>query len=269
MPIRRQGSAWTDAHIRAFWANFAANPYHSAQYFSKLVASELVALLRLNGCLRGRILDYGCGPGYLLEKLVEHPVECWGLDFSEESVRACEQRMAARPNWHGATAIESLPSPFPDASFDTVTCIETIEHLPDAHLVSTLRELRRLVAPGGSVVLTTPHAENLEAAMVFCPFCDSEFHRVQHVRSWTIESLRAALYDAGFSDVSAHAIDLTELRRPGLKQRRFWHPDVLPRTIRARVGAWVDRLSPPADGSSRELTALSRPGPHLYAIARP
>lgn len=268
MAIRKRGSDWSDAHIRAFWANFAANPHKSGQYFSKLVAAELVTLLRLTGCLRGRILDYGCGPGYLLEKLVEQPVECWGMDFSAESVRECERRVAGRRNWHGAVAIDRLPTPFPDASFDTVTCVETIEHLTDEHLSSTLKELRRLVAPAGSVLLTTPHAEDLDAAMIFCPFCDSEFHRVQHVRSWTGESLRKALKGAGFAHVETHAIDLNELCLTP-RQRRFWHPDVLPRAIRARVGALMDTINRPPPGFNRELRALSRSGPHLYAIARP
>ncbi len=268
MAIRRRGSDWTDAHIRAFWANYAANPYKSAQYFSKLVAAELVTLLRLTGTLRGRMLDYGCGPGYLLARLVEQPVECWGMDFSEESVRACEQLLGGRRNWHGAVAISSLPSPFPAASFDTVTCIETIEHLPDQHLTSTFLELRRLVAPGGSVVLTTPNAENLDAAMAYCPFCDSEFHHMQHVRSWTAESLRSALLSAGFSDVITNTVDLNELCLTPRK-RRFWHPDILPRSLRARLGAWMDTVSRPTPGESRELSAFNRPGPHLYAIARP
>lgn len=55
--------------------------------------------------------------------------------------------------------------PAPDASFDRVVCVEGIEHVVDRH--RTLRELRRVLKPGGRLVITTPNLMSLRGRLGF------------------------------------------------------------------------------------------------------
>ncbi|MCA9272913.1 MAG: class I SAM-dependent methyltransferase [Phycisphaerales bacterium] len=54
---------------------------------------------------------------------------------------------------------------FPDESFDIIACVEGIEHVMDRH--RTLSELRRLLAPGGSLIITTPNLLSLRARVAY------------------------------------------------------------------------------------------------------
>jgi SAM-dependent methyltransferase len=100
--------------------------------------------------------------------------------------------------WCGAHLFDGQHLPWRDNHFDIVCCLETIEHLLAEHLNLILAELRRVVRPGGVVLLTTPNAENLREQTVFCPNCCSEFHRWQHVRRWTPATLQQRLTMLGY-----------------------------------------------------------------------
>ena len=78
-----------------------------------------------------------------------------------------------------------------------ITCIETIEHLKDEDLTRLLAELRRLVKPDGLIVITTPFNEDMDSGYIFCPFCEAEFHRMQHMRSFNVSSLELLLTQQG------------------------------------------------------------------------
>ena len=80
----------------------------------------------------------------------------------------------------------------------TASLIEVVEHLDDATLPAVLAEARRLLRPGGSLLVTTPYREDLAASTIQCPECGAEFHTIQHVRTWTPSSLRSVLRTAGF-----------------------------------------------------------------------
>jgi ubiquinone/menaquinone biosynthesis C-methylase UbiE len=99
----------------------------------------------------GRVLDYGCGPGVLLRRLVSRAAECWGVD-----VDAAE--LASAGAIDGVRIEQIAPGqrlPFEDASFDTVVISEVIEHVADERMV--LADLTRVLRPGGRLLLTTPH----------------------------------------------------------------------------------------------------------------
>jgi SAM-dependent methyltransferase len=117
-------------------------------------------LLRLPDELRlrpeQRWLDVGCGRAALLRfidarvRFQRPPV---GLDFSAEglSIARRDGRAASRP-----TALvqgSAVALPFPDGSFDVVTCGYMMKHLTDAELGSFLAELRRVLVGGGLALL--------------------------------------------------------------------------------------------------------------------
>jgi len=111
----------------------------------RIVLGEVERLELPRGAL---ILDAGCGSGHVLAEL-GRAGEAWGIDASPRAV-AASRRRGLEQVIQGR--IERLP--YPDASFRLVTCLDVIEHLDDD--VEALRELRRVTAPGGHLVVTVP-----------------------------------------------------------------------------------------------------------------
>ena len=260
---------WTEPTIARFFARMGTNPYMKDVYFSLQVGKALVRFLDLARVIKGRVIDYGCGPGHLLDLLAEKNVELHGADFSTEAVDIVNQRFAGKSGWNGVKLIRSMPSPeLPDATFDLATCVETIEHLPDEPLEATFTQLRRIIKPGGYLFLTTPGSENLEKAMGYCPFCEAEFHSWQHVRSFTPQSLRKILEDRGWEVMFCDSLTLWRF------MPRPW-PGKWDFNLRYAMGSWhriramvKDRLLPRPFPHNRLLKVLTRPGPHLIVLAR-
>ena len=238
---------WTPEAIARFWDHLATTS--ETEYFTAEFGSAIVAFLDRRGVLESgtAVLDYGCGRGNLVPHLLGAGLQVAGIDQSEGSVELVNERFAGKKGWLGAT------TDLPDRTFDLATCIETIEHLDDEALSVVLGHLRRLITRTGTVVFTTPNDEQLEDSFVYCPFCDTEFHSVQHVRSFSRESLSAVLVDHGFEVITCEATNLgryTPLR---------FH-DRYPRTMLLH---WRERVM--AKGFGR----FDGDGPHLVAIARP
>jgi SAM-dependent methyltransferase len=251
---------WTTDAIGRFWDYFSSRPHRRELYFSRLVGDGLALYLDLHGVLSGTVLDFGCGPGFLFDHLARYRVECWGVDPSPDSVRLANERCAALPRFRGAFPAGGLPA---GQTFDLVTCVETIEHVPADAAPGLLAEMKRLVKPGGTLLVTTPHDERLDDGMIYCPFCDREFHHMQHVRSFTAAGLAELLRENGFTVSDCRGIDLNRFCGPvrplpptmtGLAKARY------------RLGRLLGR-----DGRTREerLARLSTPGPHLVALAKP
>jgi ubiquinone/menaquinone biosynthesis C-methylase UbiE len=103
-----------------------------------------------------KILDIGCGTGHLAGELNRRGYEAWGVDLSDAMVRyACEHYDADR---FQVGDIERIP--FPDNSFDGVMCLGVMEYLNSDD--AALREMWRVLKPGGRAVITTPSSA--------CPF---------------------------------------------------------------------------------------------------
>jgi SAM-dependent methyltransferase len=107
-----------------------------------------------------RVLDLGCGVGLLLTWLNEHrPGRYNGLDLSLASLSRARE---ANPTTGFAMGdAESLP--FADASFDRVLCSGSAHHFLDEH--AAFREIFRVLAPGGRVVLYEPTASPITNAV--------------------------------------------------------------------------------------------------------
>lgn len=102
------------------------------------------------------LLDVGCNIGAFLSHCREvYPdVRLSGVEIHPETLEV------ARRNVPGAelhaSGAECLP--FADESFDCVTCIEVLEHIPAELRAKSLSEMRRVLRPGGRLVLRVPHA---------------------------------------------------------------------------------------------------------------
>ena len=106
-----------------------------------------------------RVLDAGCGPGTYHAELAARRVHVVGIDLFDGMVRdACDRALRREYNVDIVRGtVERLP--FADAAFDQVMCNHMLYHVPDQ--LAALREFRRVVRPGGRVVLATNAADNM------------------------------------------------------------------------------------------------------------
>lgn len=105
-----------------------------------------------------KVLDVGCGGGLLAEAMALHgAAEVLGIDLSTKALGVAElHAMDAEVSnlRYREVPVEALADEMP-AAFDTVTCLEMLEHVPDPE--SVVRACARLVRPGGWVFFSTLH----------------------------------------------------------------------------------------------------------------
>lgn len=196
---------WTPEKAEAFWNYFSSDPRFAQQYFSNHSGDLLLEYLATLVKFEGDILDYGCGRGYLVGHLLRRGIECQALDFSSASINHVREQFDTHPLFRGATVATEVPTPLPEKSMDLVLSVEMVEHLFDQHLSPTFTEFHRLLRPGGTLIVTTPNEEDLEALRVLCPDCGAYFHQYQHLRRWSVDTLREALESHGFQTITCHA----------------------------------------------------------------
>jgi 2-polyprenyl-3-methyl-5-hydroxy-6-metoxy-1,4-benzoquinol methylase len=134
-----------ESRSRAFYADRATDVPKLDDRMTRIVA-QCVALAPRS------VLDIGCARGFLLGQLMSRlpGIECYGLELSSS--------LAAMGRANGITVFEqdmAAGVPLPSESLDLVVMGEVIEHVfdPDA----CLEEIRRLLKPGGHVIVTTPN----------------------------------------------------------------------------------------------------------------
>ncbi|MGN9765706.1 class I SAM-dependent methyltransferase [Micromonospora sp. SD12] len=132
-----------------------ANAY-SAENESNLFNAyyERPEMLRLAGDVRGRrILDAGCGTGPLSAALRAKGAVVTGFDASAAMVDLARRRLGEDADLHVADL--SAPLPFADAEFDDVVASLVLHYLEDWS--GPLAELRRVLKPGGRLILSVIH----------------------------------------------------------------------------------------------------------------
>jgi 2-polyprenyl-3-methyl-5-hydroxy-6-metoxy-1,4-benzoquinol methylase len=229
---------WTPEMISRFWDWQSQYP---EVYFTYLFGQEIAYALRNHLAGRQRVLDFGCGVGYLLPHLCRYVPKVYGADPSGQSVARTNERLAGTSGFEGAFLIADLQKH--ETSFDAILAVEVIEHLYDEDLDAALGTIRGMLSPDGIAIFTTPNDEDLEASMILCPVTGQVFHRWQHVRSWNAGSLSKRLRDSQF--------DVLQVIETNLSVQR-------PRRPVEYLKKLVKRL------------AFGDPGrPHLICVARP
>lgn len=122
-----------------------------------------------------RLLDCGAGTGRFAGEMAEK-CQVWALDDHEESLRLLRERLPPER----VLALAGDRVPLPDASFETITALDVLEHTPDDAAV--VREFHRLLTPGGLAVITVP------AGMALWSDWDVTLH---HYRRYHRAGLRA------------------------------------------------------------------------------
>lgn len=130
---------------------------------------------------RPRILDVGCGTGANLLMLSKYG-DAEGVDISEDALAFCRERGLEKVKLGAA---ENLP--YDDDTFDLVTALDVVEHLDDD--LAGLREMRRVLRPGGRVLLFVP---------TFMFLWGLQDDVSNHRRRYRMPELRRVLERAGF-----------------------------------------------------------------------
>jgi SAM-dependent methyltransferase len=217
-PYRPHEIEWTPEKVARVWDFYGGLEAFRPLYFSAHSGAAVVAWAESELGLPGRrLLDYGAGHGDLLAHLFDRGLAARGLEFSERSAESVRARFGGEPLFRGVEVAAELPSPYADGAFDVVFVVEVVEHLLEDQVAPTVREVARLLVPGGHVVATAPNAEELVLGLVRCPDCGGTFHRWQHQRSLTAASI-AALFD-GFETVRVEALSWGEPLHARLRRR--------------------------------------------------
>jgi SAM-dependent methyltransferase len=114
----------------------------------------------IDGLPAGRVADLGCGRGEWLELLGEWGVPVKGVDLNAPNVEGMRARGLDVDH---ADALDWLQAQ-PDNSLVAVTSFHVIEHLPFGVLLRLVQEARRVLRPGGRLIMETPNPENVIVA---------------------------------------------------------------------------------------------------------
>ena len=140
-------------------------------------------------CAGGTALDVACGAGYGTDLLAGPARYAIGLDLDEAAI-GFARKQYARPGLRYLVG-DAQALPFAARSFDVVISFETIEHLPD--IDRYLREVQRLLTPGGTYIVSTPKVRRTT-------------HRPKnphHTVEYSVEDFRRVL-ETHFADVELY-----------------------------------------------------------------
>ncbi|MCW5853334.1 MAG: class I SAM-dependent methyltransferase [Anaerolineae bacterium] len=128
--------------------------------------ADLDRLIEVTGMSEGqRVLDLGCGNGFITEYLSDQSGACCtGLDFIPEAIRQAEERTRAKRDRLRFQEGDMARLDFPPASFDILIAVDTLYF---TELIQTIGEMKRVLAPGGQMALFYAHGwvpwESLDA----------------------------------------------------------------------------------------------------------
>ena len=180
----------------------------------KILRATIEKIRELAPNVRGDYLDVGAGNGELIDRVIR---------TFQVTPHACDYRDDLMTMGNVKVAVADLntePLPYADGSFDLVTCTEVIEHLE--HYRFALREIWRVLRPGGVCVISTPNVLNLRSRLRYLFFGffnmfgplrigDDRHHSTHgHINPVSYFYLAHALSNAGFRDLS---VSIDKLQR--------------------------------------------------------
>ena len=201
-------NVWND---RSLLRQRTVNPNRPWYYFA-------CRLLQSYNHQRGRALDVGCGVGEFLDVLKTMGFDVTGLDGNEKQVESIRAR-----GFKAEPVDLEMDLPNEDSSFDVAICLEVLEHVSRAeHL---LREIHRALAPGGTLILSTPNFGFWRYRLHYLAG-GQPIGEGTHLRFFTPRSLNRIVENAGFEIVGRSSYGsvtgINYLRRKAGRPPMFW-----------------------------------------------
>lgn len=159
------------------------------------------------------VLDVACGAGEWLSVVSSQGGKVSGIDISARAIEVCRKGITEGEFFVGPA--ETLP--FDDSVFDLVTCLGSLEHFLDQPMA--LREMRRVLRPGGRLLLLVPNANFLTYRLGFYRGTHQQAVRetIRYLDEWAL-MLNAAGFDIKKRWRDLHILDKKWLfRKPWFK----------------------------------------------------
>ncbi|MEK6303082.1 MAG: class I SAM-dependent methyltransferase [Acidobacteriota bacterium] len=209
--LMRCGSCHLVFH-NAFTDETELREYYDEYYDGENLAFSPITDRRFGELLRSfesyrqshNILDVGCGSGHFLKVAIEMRWTGYGTEIASSAFDQLSK--LGIKSFCGKLESANYAAEF----FDVVYCSEVIEHLPDP--TALLREIARVVRPGGLLYLTTPNFNSLSRRLL-----GSKWRVIgkEHICYFTPASLAGAIREAGFRKVAVKTrnIDPNEIKK--------------------------------------------------------
>lgn len=193
--------------------------------------------------LRGRVLDVGCGTNELLARYRADSEEAQARDSVGVDIY----------DWPGADLLvtDSSDLPYEDASFDTVAFVASLNHIPNRREV--LRECRRLIRPGGGVIVT-----------MLPPRLSWVWHQLR--RPWDADQTERGMQPGEVYGLTRHQVDelLSEAGFEPVEHHRF----MMGMNLLTIAGAPVPVNGKPRPAKRRSVPVIEH-APALEPIPQP
>ncbi len=190
------------------------------------------------GALPRRALDVGCGDGRFLAALKKRGFTVEGLETDPVAADMARRRAGAVIHERPVETSDLTPE-----SFDLVTLLHVLEHVPDPR--ETLAAVRRVLRPGGALLLALPNAASVEATLFGSAWYHLDLPR--HLWGFTPHSLIRLLEESGFNIISLRYFPFLfapQSARNALRSKRYSPVDGGEKhsSSSSNGGAWQTRL---------------------------
>ena len=137
----------------------------------------------------GRSADLGAGRGEMVQVMQSAGLDAIGVDNDESMV----SRAVANGRKVLLNDVDNFLAASSDSEFDLISALHIVEHVDTPHLMTWLGEIRRVLSPGGRLIVETPNPHAIDAFKAF--WLDTT-----HVRPYYPESLLHMAHETGFSE---------------------------------------------------------------------